>query len=133
MNIYTFISLGYDLLDVIWFRGKGINPRKVIEDTIPNDDCKILDMCCGTLSNGLAIAKNKPKCKITGIDRSEPMLREARLKISKSKLQNIQVQNADATATGLPEKSFDFIIIGLVLHECSPELRSAFLKEAHRL
>lgn len=133
MNLYTFLSLEYDLLDVIWFREKGINPRDVIQDIIPNKDCKILDMCCGTLSNGLSIAKDKPKCKIYGIDRSGEMLREAKRKIRKSGLKNIKVKTADATASGLKEKSFDYIVIGLVLHECSPELRSGILKEAYRL
>lgn len=133
MNIYTFLSLEYDLLDVIWFREKGINPRKVIEDTIPDKKVRILDMCCGTLSNGLSIAKSKPSCEILGIDRSPEMLREARRKIKKSSLQNISVLEADATDSKLEEKSFDYIIIGLVLHECSPELRVGILKEAHRL
>lgn len=134
MNLYTFLSLEYDLLDVIWFREKaGINPREVIRDIIPNEDCKILDMCCGTLSNGLSIAKSKPNCKIYGIDRSKDMLREAKRKIRKSKLKNVKVKVADATASGIKEKSFDYIVIGLVLHECSPELKADILKEAHRL
>lgn len=133
MNIYTFLSLEYDLLDVIWFREKGVNPRDVIQDIIPNSDCKILDMCCGTLSNGLSIAKEKTKCKIYGIDRSKEMLREAKRKIRKSGLTNVKVKPADATASGLKEKSFDYIVIGLVLHECSPELRAGILREAYRL
>lgn len=133
MNIYTFLSLEYDLLDVIWFKEKGINPRTVIQNIIPNENCRILDMCCGTLSNGLSIAKNKPNCKIYGIDRSKDMLREAKRKIRKSKLTNVRVKAADATDSGLKEKSFDYIVIGLVLHECTPELRAGILKEARHL
>lgn len=133
MNLYTFMSLEYDLLDVIWFGEKGINPRDVIQEIIPNEDCRILDMCCGTLSNGLAIAKEKSKCKVYGIDRSGEMLREAKRKIKKSGYNNIKVKTADATASGLREKCFDYIVIGLVLHECSPELRNGILNEAYRL
>lgn len=133
MNLYTFLSLEYDLLDVIWFGEKGINPRNVIQKIIPDEECRILDMCCGTLSNGLFIAKSKPKCKIYGIDRSKDMLREAKRKIRKNKLHNVKVKTADATASGLKENSFDYIVIGLVLHECSPELRTGILNEAHRL
>lgn len=133
MNLYTFMSLEYDLLDVIWFREKGINPRDVIQNIIPDESCMILDMCCGTLSNGISIARCKPECRIIGIDRSSEMLREARRKIKKNNLQNIEVIEADATASQMEEKSFDYIVIGLVLHECSPELRDGILKEARRL
>ena len=76
MNIYTFLSWEYDLLDTIWFGENGINPRDVIESIIPNKNCRILDMCCGTLCNGIPIAKANPKCKVYGIDRSRDMLRE---------------------------------------------------------
>ncbi len=127
------MSLEYDLLDVIWFKEKGINPRDVIQSIIPNEEYRILDMCCGTLSNGLSIAKSKPNCKIYGIDRSSEMLREAKRKIRKNEIKNVKVKVADATASGLRAKSFDYIVIGLVLHECSPELRSGILKEANRL
>ena len=133
MNSYTFLSWGYGLLDVIWLGKKGINPRDVIERIIPNENCKILDMCCGTLCNGLPIAKANPNCEVYGIDKSKDMLREAKRKIKKNKLDNIKVKIADATDSGLKEKSFDYIIIGLVLHECSKDLRAGILKEAYRL
>lgn len=133
MNIYTFLSWEYDLLDVIWFGEKGTNPRDVIERTIPDENCRVLDMCCGTLCNGIPIAKAHPNCKVYGIDRSKDMLREAKRKILKSKLKNIKIKMADATASGLNEKSFDYIVIGLVLHECSKNLRAGILKEAYRL
>lgn len=133
MNIYTFLSWEYDLLDTIWFGENGINPRDVIESIIPDKNCRILDMCCGTLCNGIPVAKANPKCKVYGIDRSRDMLREAKRKIRKNHLENIKVKVADATDSGLKEKSFDFIIIGLVLHECSKDLRIRILQEAYRL
>lgn len=118
---------------MLWFSDEGNNPRDVIGDIVPNRDCKILDMCCGTMSNGMAIAKKNPKCRIYGIDRSEGMLREAKRKIKKSRLDNVKVKVADATATGLKNKCFDYVVVGLVLHECPPELKAEILKEAGRL
>lgn len=133
MNIYTFLSFEYDLLDIIWFKERGVNPRDVIRDAIKDENCKLLDMCCGTLSNGLSVAKVKPYCRVYGIDRSKDMLREAKRKVNKRGLTNIKLKSCDATQTGLKDKSFNYIVIGLVLHECSVELREGILKEAHRL
>ncbi|MCQ2408363.1 MAG: class I SAM-dependent methyltransferase [Oscillospiraceae bacterium] len=133
MNIYTFLSLGYDLLDVIWFSDKGRNPRDVIENLIPNKECKVLDMCCGTFSNGLPIAKKNPKNLVIGLDRSKAMLREASTKIQSAGLQNVKLLCRDAAQTGLKPQIFDYIILGLVLHECDSDLWQGILSEAHRL
>lgn len=133
MNIYTFLSLGYDLLDIIWFSDKGKNPRDVIENIIPNKECTVLDMCCGTFSNGLPIAKKNPENKVVGLDRSKAMLREASAKIKSAGLQNVKLICRDATQTGLKPQIFDYIIIGLVLHECNADLWQGILSEARRL
>ena len=37
MNIYSFLSVGYDLLDRIWLSEKGNDPRRVIESILPNE------------------------------------------------------------------------------------------------
>lgn len=133
MNIYSFLSISYDLLDKLWFADKGINPRDVIEKSIPDKECTVLDMCCGTLSNGIPIAKKNPNNIVIGLDRSDAMLREAKGKVKKEELHNVRLICADATKTGLKEESFDYIIIGLVLHECSEELWKGILDEANRL
>ncbi len=133
MNIYSFLSIGYDMLDAIWFSEKGINPRDVIENAIADGKYKILDLCCGTFTNGLQIAKKNPQSRIIGIDLSKPMLKEAKRKVRKEKLNNVRLHCMDATATSYPDATFDYIVIGLVLHECTPQLRDSILREAHRL
>lgn len=133
MSIYSVLSYGYDLLDKWWFSDKGQNPRDVINKIIPNEPCKILDMCCGTFSNGLPIAKKNPQNKVIGLDRSEAMLREAKKKIKQEHLGKGMLLCKDATNTGLEGESFDYIIIGLVLHECREEFTRQILEEAKRL
>lgn len=133
MNIYSILSKVYDLLDVTYFSEKGNNPRNIIMDMIPNDKINILDMCCGTLSNTISIAKDKPVTKVTGLDLSKDMLSVAKKKINNLHLKNVSLKCKDATKTGLESKTFDYIIIGLVLHESSPKLRDGILKEAYRL
>lgn len=78
MNLYTFLSIGYDLLDKIWLSENGTNPREVIEGLLTNEKCNVLDMCCGTFTSGLSIAKKNPKNLVVGLDRSKPMLREGK-------------------------------------------------------
>lgn len=133
MNIYSLISKAYDLLDVIYFSEKGKNPRKVIMKMISNKKIRILDMCCGTLSNTIDIAEYKPDIKIMGLDLSKDMLYAAREKIVSRNIKNIYLRCADAVNTGIQDKTFDCIIIGLVLHESNPELINGMLKEAYRL
>ncbi len=133
MNPYTFISFGYGLLDKFWLGVKGINPRNVIAEIIPNKECKILDMCCGTLCNSYSIALKNNKNVIVGIDRSKAMLRYANNKIKNSNLDNVEILCKDALNTELESNTFDYIIIGLILHECDPNFRNGLLNEAKRL
>lgn len=133
MSVYKSLSSIYDLLDKVWFADRGKNPRDVIENLIPNEDYTILDLCCGTFSNGLPIARKNPNNHVVGLDRSEDMLREANTKVQNAGLTNVEFVCKDATNTEMPSKSFDYIIIGLVLHECSASLKKSILCEAARL
>ena len=127
------MSVGYDLLDKIWFSDKGENPRRIIERLISDRKCRVLDMCCGTFSNGLPIANKNPKNTLVGLDRSESMLKEDKKKTEKANLRNVKLLCRDATQTSLESNYFDYIIIGLVIHECNADLWNGILKEAHRL
>ncbi|HCA21122.1 MAG TPA: hypothetical protein DEO87_01955 [Lachnospiraceae bacterium] len=132
-RFYNVISKAYDLLDIIWLSKGGADPREVINNLIPNGRFKVLDMCCGTFSNGLPVAKKNPDNIVVGLDRNRKMLQKAKRKAEESGLSNVKLIRRDATATGLKDGSFDYIIIGLALHECDEELRKNILSEAYRL
>ena len=133
MNLYTILSIGYDLLDKIWLSESGRNPREVIEGLLPDEKCKVLDMCCGTFTNGLSIAKKNTRNIVVGLDRSKSMLHEGKRKIVREKLTNVKLICRDATKTGIKDETFDYVIIGLVLHECNPDLWEGILGEAYRI
>jgi ubiquinone/menaquinone biosynthesis C-methylase UbiE len=61
------------------------------------------------------------------------MLLKARQKVNSLGLNNVKLICRDATDTGLKSEIFDYIIIGLALHECNPDLWNGILSEAHRL
>ncbi len=133
MNFYSISSKAYDILDKTYFKETGSNPREVVESMISDSSVKILDLCCGTLSNTLSVAERYPNAKVVGVDISKSMLTVARDKYRKKDLSNVYLRCTDATSTGFKDKTFDYIIIGLVLHESSPELREGILREAYRL
>ena len=133
LNMYRIISSTYDLMDKVFFGEGDRNPRNVLSDMIADEKCRVLDLCCGTAANGLSVAVNRPQAAVIGLDRSKPMLRKARQKAADLHLDNIKLLCRDASATGLPDGSFDYITIGLVLHECDPDVCEAILSEAYRL
>ena len=132
-RFYKSISKVYDTLDRMYFTSGGRNPRDIIGKMIQKDKAKVLDMCCGTFANGLAVACAKKDAKVVGLDRSKPMLRKAKQKVEDRGLKNVKLMCRDATDTGIKNGTFDYIIIGLVLHECNPELWKGILSEAGRL
>ena len=135
--MYKVMSPGYDILDKTFFRNNGRkdgrNPREVLAELIPNEKSMVLDMCCGTGSNGINVAIKNPHVTVVGLDRSKSMLLKARQKVNSLGLNNVKLICRDATDTGLKSEIFDYIIIGLALHECNPDLWNGILSEAHRL
>ena len=55
---YQVISKVYDLLDVTYFRNKERSPRKAVLERIGDGD-RVLDLCTGTATNAINIAKAK--------------------------------------------------------------------------
>lgn len=129
---YKIISKGYDLLDVIYFRNFKKSPRKAVLDRIYENE-KILDVCTGTATNAITIAKEKTNAKIIGIDLSKDMLKVAQNKIRKNGLKNIRLYQMDATHLKFKSNCFDKILISLVLHELDEELSVKIITEANRV
>lgn len=60
---YKIISKSYDLLDLIYFRNFKKSPRKAVLDRIYENE-KVLDLCTGTATNAIIIAKKKQMLKL---------------------------------------------------------------------
>jgi len=130
---YKFLSFLYDLIDVLYFNRKKHSPRTALLKIIPDESVRVLDVCTGTGSNSLVIAKNKAGAKITALDLSADMLKIADKKFNKANVGNIKTVDADACDTGFVNNSFDIILLSLVLHEIEENLRQAMLNEAKRV
>ena len=126
------MSKFYDLVDVIYFRNYSNSPRKVVFETIENGN-SVLDLCTGTATNALKIAKAYPLSKVVGIDLSKDMLKIAREKANKANIVNMKLYRMDATKLKFKDKSFDKILLSLVLHEIDENLADSMIGEAKRV
>ena len=60
---YKVMSGFYDLIDIVYFRDYENSPRKVVVESIGNEE-GVLDLCTGTATNALKIAKSKPLSEV---------------------------------------------------------------------
>jgi demethylmenaquinone methyltransferase/2-methoxy-6-polyprenyl-1,4-benzoquinol methylase len=129
---YKMLARIYDLMDVIGFPIKKYNPRLGLARHIPNSRLSILDACFGTGNSSIAIAKKNNNNRIIGIDLSENMLKVARNKIKKNRLENITTYCIDAAAIDI-NKEFDIVTTSLSLHEMPQTVMESVISEMHRV
>lgn len=129
---YKIMAKCYDLLDIIYFHDEQNSPRKAVLDAVNHNDT-ILDLCTGTASMAIQIAKRYPNTKIMGIDISKDMLRVAQNKIHKEQISNVELLSMDATDMSFEKERFDKILVSLILHEMDEGLAEKIMKEARRV
>lgn len=129
---YKSMSKLYDLIDVIYFRNYSNSPRKVVFESIENGD-SVLDLCTGTATNALKIAKANSRSRVLGVDLSKDMLGIARKKARKADILNIKLYCMDAAKLKFKDKCFDKILLSLVLHEIEDGLAHGIINEAKRV
>lgn len=131
-NLYERIAKVYDLIDMIYFRRQESSPRTAVLQQIENGD-KILDICTGTATTPIQIAKARKEAMIAGIDRSKEMLQIAKKKIKSERIKNIKLYQMDATQLKIPDRCFDKVLISLVLHEVEENIAESIILEAGRV
>jgi len=119
----AFTAKIYD--PILYFALKNI--RQDIIRLIPNRYARILDLCCGT-GDQLKKLSDAGFNHLTGVDLSTEMLKVAR---KGNKIANIL--ESDVQHTGLPDASFDIIIISFAVHEKPARIQKNMLAEAKRL
>ncbi len=97
----------------------------------PRPGERIAELCCGTASVALRLARRVRGC-VWASDLSPEQIRVARLKAQLLR-RNVELSVKDASATGYPSASFDKVVISGALHEISPERREAIYAEVRRV
>lgn len=109
-SIYNWIGPVYNLIygKIAFNNGRSESIRML--EIKPGD--KILEVGVGT---GLTLPMYPKDCKITGIDLSESMLKEARILISNQRLTNCSVHKMNAVETTFADNSFDGVLGNLFI------------------
>ncbi|MGE5814332.1 MAG: class I SAM-dependent methyltransferase [Acidobacteriota bacterium] len=103
--------------------------RRLALDLIPLEST-VLDLACGTGQLCIALRAAK-KCRVTGVDLSLRMLDFATLANS---FDNVTFRHGDATdLTNMPDASFDYATVVLLLHELPRESRGQVVREGLRV
>jgi ubiquinone/menaquinone biosynthesis C-methylase UbiE len=91
--------------------------NKLFELAGPAENVRMIDLGTGPASIPLMIARAKPSWRITAVDGAKAMIRIAQIGIKMAKMSDrVDVQLADAKATGLPAASFDIVFCNNMLH-----------------
>ena len=129
---YKILAGFYDLLDIVYFRDDNKNTRKSVLIKVDDND-RVLDLCTGTATCALSIAKSRPKTKVVGIDQSKDMIRVARNKLKRLGIRNVRLYQMDATSLKFKSECFDKILISLILQEMEYDLAGKIITEARRV
>ena len=121
---YRYIARLYDRLLEPMNRGLRLAGLRMFR---PTPDMKILDVGCGTGAH-LDVYR-RFGCGLYGIDASASMLNLARARL----IHAAEVCHGDASAMPYPDRTFDFEIAMLTLHEMDPSVRSAVMRELKRV
>lgn len=78
---------------------------------------RVLDLGTGPGQIPIKIARRLPEVEIVGIDRSENMIRQARVRAAAAGLAGrVEFHTGDANRLDFPDASFDFVLCNSVLH-----------------
>jgi len=103
-----------------------------VEFIDPGDEECIVELCCGTGSVTMELARRRRQSRITASDISTDQIRVARWKAGRKNLPvDYSVQNA--ANTSYPSSSFDKVVVSAAFHEMTAGSRKAIYQEILRL
>jgi demethylmenaquinone methyltransferase/2-methoxy-6-polyprenyl-1,4-benzoquinol methylase len=130
---FRFMALFYDFCEPALGLSRRQNPRQALASKIPEGAPRILDVCTGTATSAIALARTHPRSEIVGVDLSPDMLAIAQDKLRKRGVDNVTIHAMDAAALDFPDGAFDAAAISFGLHEMAYGLMVEVLAETRRV
>jgi demethylmenaquinone methyltransferase/2-methoxy-6-polyprenyl-1,4-benzoquinol methylase len=102
------IARRYDFMNTLMTGGQDSRWRRVVADSLVlGDQAQVLDVGTGTGKLAQAVRRAKPRARVTGVDFTLPMLRQAP--------SDLLVAGADALKLPFADETFDAVISGFVM------------------
>jgi phosphatidylethanolamine/phosphatidyl-N-methylethanolamine N-methyltransferase len=124
-KIYARYSRIYDAIFSRWFSPR---QRQVIRNLDLKPGQRVLDVGVGT---GISLPLYPEYVRVTGVDLSREMLREAQKKTISHRLDHVELLEMDAGYLAFPDRTFDVVIAAFVITVVPDPIR--FLAEVHRV
>lgn len=113
-NMFNIIAKDYDLMNsIITFGMNSLIKNDAISKIPLKEDCKVLDLCCGTGDIAIQIARRYKNSKVVGIDFSANMIAIAKNKTAN--YNNIELLQGDVLNLDFEDNMFDLCIISFGL------------------
>lgn len=128
---YDWLTRYYDIVVRVTTRERAFK-RALIEQASIEAGSHVLDLACGTGTLAMWIKEKQESANVFGIDGDETILRIAREKMAKAKL---EVQYAHGLSTKLPyeDASFDRVVSSLFFHHLRWDDKIITAKEMYRV
>jgi len=110
---------------------KELEAALLIEATGAKPGKKILDLCCGTGRNTVALAHTG--AQMWGIDGAEGMLEQARQHAIDQDIDNATFQQGDSRSLPFSDNTFDGVTGTRFMYMMSPDEKQQIIQEVHRV
>ncbi len=119
-DIFDRIAPRYDLINRVISLGQ-LNRwrRKMIDILQPDEDSRVLDICCGTGRLTFALAKRVSEGHVIGVDFSREMIERARESLDNCGYDGVEFQMGNAMDLEFPSSHFDCVVSAFGLRNIS--------------
>jgi demethylmenaquinone methyltransferase/2-methoxy-6-polyprenyl-1,4-benzoquinol methylase len=133
--LFDEMSASYDRTNYVTSFGFSVRfRRQFVEAAGIESGDRVLDLMCGRGECWRYILERAGASgSVCGLDLSPGMLDGARARLGRLPGENVRVIEGNALATGLPDASFDRIVMAFGLKTLAPELRAPLSREILRL
>ncbi len=97
------------------------------------DQCRLLDLCCGSGEHLIRLAQSFPRSQFVGLDASAPKIETAKKKVRETGLLNIEFKQGEPAEAAAEQEPFDYITAGGLFSRISSQQQKKLLETCARL